>query len=325
MFPRTEFEKLVATLDARAMPEALSAAKEGDADALTYATAATVRAAFSSPAAARPLYDAIANAWLGGGDAPSFLPELPGSPIGKALWDEFWSAIEVARTVSYTPWTLVARITAVARQTHPDFLTNAVDATVRRFGPDPIFGAALEPELDAERWRSCQPDTLGATLASMVEEGRYVVEVGALREQRTLPPRLARLHGHVDPLEGVWRAVAGYDSTESHLIAFMAFQLAQCGHLFSASALALLVSLTHFGVHEGMSIVLHIISEGWRHGRNAPPLLPISWRPHWDEPVEPIRARYGIPAYRSLFSRNLVQILGTNIPERNRAPAGGSA
>ena len=314
MLGSTEFQDIVGAFHSEAIPEAVAAAKEGDETAQMQVVAAAVWAAFACPAGMGPLYDSIATVWLGHGDMPYIPTELPRVPIDQALWDEFWPALELAKTVTYTPWTLVARVAAIARHTHPDFLALANDGAVRRFGWNLTFGAALEPEVDCELWTASLPDTLGRTLAQMVTDGVYDVEMGTIRELRELPPHLQRVHAQADGLEGVWRTVAGYDTTDSHLLAFSAFQLAQCGHLFAASALALFASLAQFVVPNSLPVLLLLISEGWRHGKETPSLLPITWRPHWGEPIEPIRARYAIPTYRSLFNKNLIHALRLDTP-----------
>ena len=34
--------------------------------------------------------------------------------------------------------------------------------------------------------------------------------------------------------------------------------------------------------------------ESYRHGRDARPLLPAYWERHWEEPMQTVRARYGV-------------------------------
>ncbi len=170
----------------------------------------------------------------------------------------------------------------------------------------------------------------------MVADGVYDVEMGTIRELRELPPHLQRVHAQADALEGVWRTVAGYDTTDSHLLAFSAFQLAQCGHLFAASALALFASLAQFVVPNSLPVLLLLISEGWRHGKETPSLLPITWRPHWGEPIEPIRARTPsepvqqesdtCPAVgHSAAGRGFRRVGGRPLPVGSRRRAGSAA
>ena len=67
-----------------------------------------------------PLYDSIATVWLGHGDMPYIPAELSRAPIDQALWDEFWPALESAKTVTYTPATVVARVAGLPRRACSD-------------------------------------------------------------------------------------------------------------------------------------------------------------------------------------------------------------
>ena len=107
----------------------------------------------------------------------------------------------------------------------------------------------------------------------------------------------------------VRRAVAGYDAVESRLIACAGFAPAQCGHLFSAGAIAALSRVVYFVVPSSFPILMLLIAQGWRHGREAPDMLAIDWRSHWADPVEAIREGDGIKVYRSVFSKDLYRVL----------------
>ena len=49
------------------------------------------------------------------------------------------------------------------------------------------------------------------------------------------------------------------------------------------------------------SFFLQLTLEGWRHGRNTPPLTLVDWYDRWDESVDDIRASEGIEAFRSVI------------------------
>ena len=302
------FEAAVADTGGTRLTEAAVAARAGDEVAMRQIAAATVWAAFACPAGVGPLYDAIASAWLGrhlGGHAPRRLPQ---APVGAALWDEFWTAIEMAEKTTYSLLTATARVAKMGTCTHPEFLELAEQVAVERF-PSDTFPADPEADIDTRAWSSCPDGSLGRELADMLAAGTYIPDVGKMRELRVLPPTLARVNERVDRFGAAWRAVAGYDAVESRLIACAGFALAQCGHLFSAGAIALLSSVAYFVVPSSFPILMLLIAEGWRHGRETPNMLAIDWQSHREDPVEAIRKSHGIPVYRSVFSKDLYRVL----------------
>ena len=310
MFRSPEFQERVSRMNCEALAAAVPAVMAGDEAAQADVTAAAAWCAFACPAGVQPLYDKIAATWLGGVD--DRLPlTLPQAPVEDALWEEYWSSIDRARTVVYTPATATARVAAISRHTHADFAALAEATVLDRFGPASAPGPALELDVDPELWSSAPDDSLGRAVADEVAAGTYDLDIRGTRERRELPPTVEAVHGHADRLDGVWRTVLGYSSEDSHLIAFAGFQLAQSGHLFSGGALALFCALAHFVIPNTLPILLHLIAEGWRHGREAPPLAPIDWRPHWHEPVAAVREQHRIPQYRSVFSKHLFRALPT--------------
>ena len=303
------FQGLVASVCPNSLAATAAEAKEGVESAQMQVVAAMVRTAFSCPDGITPLYDTLAALWLASGDVPEQSGDCPCAPLDGSFWDEFWRAVEQGAREPYTPATATARIATVSRATDPEFLTLAERLAEARFGPVAGLGETLDPVLDPSAWMSCPEGSLGAAMRVLVEGNKYDPDIGSKRELRALPPTMRRLHTHADCLDGVWHAVAGYDSTDSHLIAFAAFQMAQIGHLFSAAALALFAALAHFVIPNSFHILIHLIVEGWRHGRQAPPLVKIAWQHHWDQPVAAIRHRFEIPVYKSVFSKNLFRSL----------------
>ena len=307
MDARAEFEGIAATVDAASLVESIGDAKDDDESAQMRVVAAMVRAAFSCPDAVRPLYDTIARVWLASGEIEEAPSDSPQAPLEASFWEGLWSAVDHGGKEPYTPATATARIAVVSSATHPDFLALAERGAKRRFGSSEALGPV--PDTRPRVWTACPPDSIGHLLSQMSADGAFDPDVGKRRELRALPPTLLHLHALVDRLDGAWHAVAGYDATDSHLIAMAAFQLAQTGHLFSASALALFATLAQFIIPKSFHLLIHLIAEGWRHGRETPSLLGIDWPSQWDQPVGAVRERYGITMYTSIFSKQLFDSL----------------
>ena len=302
MVAPTEFRDLVEGFDGTSLREVVVTAKSGDEADEARLAAAMLWAGFCCPAGVRPLYNSIAAVWRGWGAVENVPAGLPSAALTEAFWTEFWAAIEQGRKVVYTPTTSTARIAAMARQTGPDFL-----ALAERCAADYVLPGT--DDIDPEAWAACPPGTLGHELLAMLESRTYDPDIGARRELRTLPPTVRRLCAHVDRFDGVWHTVLDYDSIDSHLIAFSAFTLAQTVHPFSASALAFFSGMAQLVVPNGLSILMHLIAEGWHHGRRTPSMVEVDWQPYWAESVDAVRHRLAVTPYRSVFSKGLFSAL----------------
>ena len=108
-----------------------------------------------------------------------------------------------------------------------------------------------------------------------------------------------------------WNLVAGYDTSDSHQIAYGSFQMSQFGLNHAAMILANFATISCFFAPTGFYILLYLIAEGWRHGQETPAFMEIDWESEWAHSIDTIRKRHGIAPFRSVFSRNLFEVFGT--------------
>lgn len=123
---------------------------------------------------------------------------------------------------------------------------------------------------------------------------------------RDLPPPLDYLNARILQVHDLWHLVGGYHTTGLHEIAISAFQLAQFGHAYSASVLAVTLAAAsvepvRYGVLSG------VIAAAWRHGRITPPLLGVDWPALWAEPIGTVRERLGVTAFESPWPADLFE------------------
>lgn len=123
---------------------------------------------------------------------------------------------------------------------------------------------------------------------------------------RDLPPPLDYLNARILQVHDLWHLVGGYHTTGLHEIAISAFQLAQFGHAYSASVLAVTlasasVEPVRYGVLSG------VIAAAWGHGRITPPLLGVDWPAVWAEPIGTVRERLGVTAFESPWPADLFE------------------
>ena len=313
MEPRERIRQ-AAWVDAKALRDAVHAAKEGEAAGQQRVAAAMVWAAFSCPHAIEPLYDVLSAAWLGA-EVPEIPSGMPQAPLEASFWAAFFAVVDDAEQ-GYDAASITARVAALGGAVHPSFRELAEDCARRHPGAAAALTDPVPGRTDLDELGSCGDQTLGKTLYRMIVDQGYDLEVldreaialGALpRSLRYLNTRILQMHD-------VWHLVAGYQTTATHEIAISAFQLAQFGHNYPAMFLATITAITcssrrmqDAGQRAGFGVLMQLIAEGWRHGREAPAFMDIRWESEWDRSIEAIRESHGIPIYRSISAAEPVR------------------
>ena len=286
------------------------AAKEGDADSQRRVAGAMIWAAFSCPDAIESTYDVIAAAWLGSGQCPKIPTGLPEAPLEASFWDAFFSAVDDAEK-GYDAASITARVAALGGSVHPSFRQISEDCARRHPGAGAALTNPVPGRTDLDALGACRDSSLGQTLYRMIVDQGYDLEV-LDREAialSALPRSLRYLNTRILQMHDVWHLVAGYQTTASHEIAISAFQLAQFGHNYSAMFLATITAISCALQRAGFGILMQLVAEGWRHGRETPAMMDVHWEAEWNRPIEEIRKAYGIPVYQSVLPANLFESL----------------
>ena len=295
-------------VDTATLRDSLNAAKEGNADAQRRVAGAMVWAAFSCPEAIEPAYDVIAAAWLDSGQFPDIPTGLPQAPLEASFWDAFFSAVDDAEQ-GYDAASITARVAALGGCVHPSFRQISEDCARRHPGAGAALTNAVPGRTDLDELGACGDSSLGQTLYRMIVDQGYDLEV-LDREAialSALPRSLRYLNTRILQMHDVWHLVAGYETTASHEIAISAFQLAQFGHNYSAMFLATITTISCTLQRAGFGILMQLVAEGWRHGRETPPMMDIHWEAQWNRPIEEIREAHGIPVYQSVLPAKLFE------------------
>lgn len=308
MKAKERIRHLSARIDSLTLQDAVRTAKQGEADGQQRVAAALVWVAFSCPDAIEPIYDVIAWAWLGSGPFPEIPPELPEAPLEASFWDAFFSAVDDAEQ-GYDAASITARVAALGGAVHPSFQQISENCARRHPGAAAALTNPVPGRTDLHELGACAENTLGKTLYRMIVNEGYDLEV-LDREAialGALPHSLRYLNTRILQMHDVWHLIAGYETSASHEIAISAFQLAQFGHNYSAMFLATITTISCTLQPAGFEILMQLIAEGWRHGRQTPPLMDIHWEAEWNNSIEAIREAYAIPTLQSTLPANLFE------------------
>lgn len=303
-----EIQQATRSIDAQSLARAVVAAKRGDRAGQQQIAGALAWVAYSCPDAATAVYDNITSAWLGSGDTPAIPTGLPEAPIEDSFWKAFWDVVEGPEE-GYDALTITVAVAALANALHPDFEQIAENHARHHPGAAISVNSPVPGHTDIEALALCPDGSLGRSLYNMIIENGYDPEVLDREEimLSALPHSLHYLNARILQMHDVWHLVAGYETTSSNEIAISAFQLAQFGHNYSAMFLAVGMAMAVTKEPRGFAILMQIITEAWRHGRETPAMMDIEWEKEWNNSLPDIRATHNIPLYHSVFPTDLLE------------------
>lgn len=258
-------------------------------------------AAFVDPENQVATFDALARAQAGA--ALELPPGLAARRVPRALWDGFWDIADAPPTGAVDPVAFTVRVVALGQLYDDDLLARCEAALLRH---DNVRALLAEPEV---RMRTAdlegKPEgSLGATLLAMLRANGYDLEV-IDADTVVLPgyPAQNRTNRRILQLHDVWHLVADYGFTGPGEVAISGFQLAQFGQNYSARFLAVVLTLMVRHVPPLADMMLALMLDGWRHGRQTPDLLGVPWHARLGEPIASLRADLGVRPFDSAVAR----------------------
>ncbi len=309
---RAKLQSLTRPTTTAALQNATTLAKRGDRDAQLELAAALAWVAYACPDASPTVWDAVSACWLGRGEAPQIMTELPQVPLPDSFWDAFWAVVD-GHDEGYDAISITLAVASLSAAVDPAFGDLAEQHAREHRGAKAALTRPIPGLTDVEALALCPPDSLGRALHNMIIENGYDPEVldrNAIALQE-LPPSLHYLNTRILQMHDVWHLVAGYETTSSNEIAISAFQLAQFGHNYSAMFLAAVMTISTFKEPRGFSILMQIMTEAWQHGRQTPSMMDIEWEEEWTKSLDQIRKDYQIDTYASVFPADLLETVSS--------------
>ena len=278
---------------------------------------ALFRAAFVAPQTLARTYDAAAQGWfgepVGGADIPidSDAARAPQSPLPAELWDTFWqlsadsalglSALEITpRTAALAGFLGEAfvELQGAAYYAYPDVRKAAAKGLPRRFSLDDLA--------------RCPAGSLGHAFYRQIIDNQFDLEVldRDAMALSSLPAPHDFINTRMLQSHDLIHILAGYELTSLHEIGISAFQLAQCGHAYSAMFLALVAATAASSPQPGaFAFMMDTVLGAWVHGRRSPSLMDLDWEAVWDQPLDALRAQLGFKRFESIYPPDIIEQL----------------
>jgi ubiquinone biosynthesis protein Coq4 len=305
---RESIQQATKATSAESIAQAVAAVKRGDRAGQVQLTAALAWVGYSCPDATSAVYDNIVSAWLGSGPTPEIPLGLPEAPLEDSFWEAFWEVVE-GPPEGYDALTITVAVAALGDAVHPDFEAIAENHARNHPGAEIALTSPIPGHTDIMALANCPEKSLGLSLYTMIVENGYDPEVldREAIKLSTKPHSLHYLNARILQMHDVWHLVAGYTTHSSNEIAISAFQLAQFGHNYSAMFLAAGMAMSTTNEPRGFTVLMQIVAEAWQHGRETPAMMDIEWEGEWNNSLESIRSKYGIPTYKSVFPADLLE------------------
>jgi ubiquinone biosynthesis protein Coq4 len=276
-------------------------------------------AAFVQPERQIAIFDAIADAWLDLGTdsdraaslrdhlswltAPAVIEEWQ---TPRAVWDAFWGVVDAEPSPpsnasgKENALDFTGRVVVIGMHYDGELLMRCERA---HYLHEDVKKLLAQPEvrMTTNDLRNWPKDSLGTNLLDMLTSKGYDLEV-INPDDVMLPPVFAaqnRTNRRILQLHDVWHLFGGFGFTAQGEVAISGFQLAQFGQNYSTRFLAATTTMMCLRPLVDIDQYISLISEGWRHGRRAPPLLSVEWHKMLGRSIADLRAEMHVAPFKS--------------------------
>ena len=165
---------------------------------------------------------------------------------------------------------------------------------------------AERPELSSEKvdfahLRELPPTTLGGAYVRHLDDNGITADYQAAATRHVEDPDMAFLMRRFRQTHDVWHALLGIGITGHEEVLTHWFSWGQL-RLPVSALIMVFGTLKHLVLERRWNTLRHSALEAYRAGRDAAPLLGVVWEDLWEQPLDEVRARFGIrPLDRSQF------------------------
>ncbi len=138
-------------------------------------------------------------------------------------------------------------------------------------------------------------DTFGHAYCSYLARYGLDPDVLAKPVERSVSVESAYLHERYRQTHDLWHVLCGLGTSGYEEILITTFSWAQLRLPYSA-LVVLFGGIKHLLLERRWRALLDAMPDVYRNGRDADRLLPVYWEQHWADPIDAVRARYGVRA-----------------------------
>lgn len=156
-------------------------------------------------------------------------------------------------------------------------------------------------QVDYDHLRRLPATTLGGAYARHLDGNGITADYQAAPTNHVDDPDMAYLMRRFRQTHDVWHALLGIGITGHEEVLIHWFSYGQLR--LPVSVLVMVFgSMKHLVIERRWTALGRSTREAYRAGRDAAPLLPVYWEDLWEQPLERVRATYGVrPLDRSRF------------------------
>jgi ubiquinone biosynthesis protein Coq4 len=267
---------------------------------------------FLAPDRVGEVFDTFAGRWLEDtiDAAPIASLDLPPGPTPDGLLDAYWSIVEDGVAGSLDAASITERTAGLGKLQNESFADRLALSSLQYPGVREIAGRATPPGFRLSVLRGCPPGSIGRQYHDLIVDNGFDLEVldGEGLGLSEMPSPLDYLYTRNLQTHDLWHLVAGYETTILHEFSIAAFQLAQFGHSYSGSLMAVMTGIAALNPAVGFPIMMDSVLAAWAHGRQTPPMIGIDWESRWHLSVDEIRQSEKIEPYQSPHLANLIEL-----------------
>ncbi|MGE3765251.1 MAG: Coq4 family protein [Kofleriaceae bacterium] len=157
---------------------------------------------------------------------------------------------------------------------------------------------AEKPELSSEyvdydALRKLPADTLGGAYVRHLDNNHITADYQAAKTRHVDDPDMAYLMRRFRQTHDVWHALLGIGITGHEEVIIHWFSYGQL-RLPVSALIMVFGTMKHLVLERRWGALRHSMLEAYRAGRDAAPLLAVYWEDYWEEPLDTVRAAYGV-------------------------------
>jgi ubiquinone biosynthesis protein COQ4 len=148
-------------------------------------------------------------------------------------------------------------------------------------------------QVDYDALRALPATTLGGTYVRHLDGNHITADYQAAATEYVDDPDMAYLMRRFRQTHDVWHALLGLGITGHEEVIIHWFSWGQL-RLPVSALIMVFGTMKHLVLERRWGTLRHSVFEAYRAGRDAKPLLGVYWERMWNQPLDEVRARFGL-------------------------------